>query len=225
VERIEAKAQWNILKPRTTETQTIRLDLKELYLRGTDLQLKPGDMLLIEGDERWDCELSENWDARIVLTVRTDADRSLTLGTGQEGLGRRKSGKTTAPAKKNAKVFVMHQRPSLFGQNAPDPRIMKIDDTSLAAGSGANREWVGFAIDQANRAIDLAATYPKILDDAWLLLSKPGLVDDSYMELYRNQFALRDATVYAQSEELQMAEVPLTTAEKGSSVSVKLVAG
>ena len=254
LDRIDAKARWNALKPNVTEPQTIRLDLKELYLKGTGLQLKAGDVILIVGDERRDDELSENWDVRIINTVATDTDKGHTVVTWIEGLGRHKTGKTTNPAQKNPRVYVMRQRAALFGHNAPDPRIMKIEETSLVTGTGLNREWGKFEIDQASQTIDLDAAYPKILKDGWVILSRPGLVDDTYVEVYRiaklsltsrkdfaissettriqvdtgnnlEQFGLRDTVVYAQSEELEIAEVPFTTPGKAEGISVKLGTG
>ncbi len=254
LDRIDAKARWNVLKPNLTQSQTIRLDLKELYLKGTGLQLKAGDVILIVGDERRDDELSENWDVRIINTVATDADKGHTVVTWIEGLGRQKTGKTTNPAQKNPRVYVMRQRAALFGHNAPDPRIMKIEETSLVTGTGLDREWQNFEIDLAARTIDLDAAYAKILKDGWVVLARPGLVDDTYSEAYRiekvsltsrrdfaissettriqvdtgnnlEQFGLRDTVVYAQSEELAMAEVPLTTPEKAGGISVKLGTG
>jgi hypothetical protein len=254
LDRVDAKALWNTLKPRLLEPQTIRLDMNAMYLKGTSLQLKAGDMILIIGDERRNYTLSENWDVRIIHTVATDADKGHTVVTWLRGLGRSHTGKIINPASKNTRVFVMRQRAALFGHNAPDPRIMKIVDTTLVTGEGANSEWIGFSIDQAAQMIDLDAAYPKILKDGWLILSKPGLVDDTFTEVYRiektsllsrkdfaiasettrlildtdnnlDQFGLRETTVYVQSEELEMAEVPFTSPEKGGAIDVKLGAG
>lgn len=255
LERIDAQARWNVLKPNLTETQTVRLDLKELYLKGTGLQLKAGDLILIVGDERRDDELSDNWDVRIINTVAADADKGHTVITWLEGLGRHKTGKTTNPSQKNPRVHVLRQRATLFGHNAPDPRVMKLEKESApVVGEGLDMEWDNFKINQAAQTIDLYAAYPKILKDGWVVLSKPGPVDDMYTEVYRvgkvsltsrqdfaissetthiqldtgnnlERFGLRETIVYCQSEELQMAEVPLTTPEKAGGISVKLGAG
>ncbi|MEN6375928.1 MAG: putative baseplate assembly protein [Smithella sp.] len=249
IEPLEAKAKFNCLTPKTSEVQKIRLDMTKLYLKGTNLQLKQGDILLIVGDERQDYKLSENWDVRIVHTVTTDADQDHTIVTWLEPLGKRTSEKIVYPAQKNPKVYVMRQRAALFGHNAPDPRILDVDST-LATGA----EWKSFAIDQAAQTIDLDAPYPKILKGGWLVLSRPGLIDDTYTEAYQvtrlslcsrkdfalssditrivldtgnnlNDFGLRNTTVYAQSEELEMADVPFRSAEGEETLNVRLGAG
>lgn len=253
MEKLEAKAEFNCLKPKTKETQKIRLDMTQLYLKGTGLQLKQGDLLLIVGDERLDYKLSENWDVRIIHTVTTDAGQDHTVVTWLEPLGRRKSGKIVYPAQENPKVYVMRQRAALFGHNAPDPRILQVDDT-LAEGTGASREWTGFKIDSTTLTIDLDTAYPKILKYGWIILSKPGLVDDTYTEAYYiekvsltsrkdfalsseitrlvvdtnnnlHEFGLRNTTVYAQSEELEIADVPFRLAEDGGTLNVRLGQG
>ena len=248
MEKLEAHARFNRLKPKTSEVQKIRLDMTELYLKGTNLQLKQGDILLIVGDERQGYKLSENWDVRIVHTVTTDADQNNTIVTWLEPLGKRTSEKIVYPAQKNPKVYVMRQRAALFGHNAPDPRILDVDSTL------AGTEWKSFAIDQAAQTIDLDAPYPRILKGGWIVLSKPGLIDDTYMEAYQinrlslcsrkdfalssditrivldtgnnlDEFGLRNTTVYAQSEELEMADVPFRSADGEETLNVRLGAG
>jgi hypothetical protein len=190
---------------------------------------------------------------RIVNTVTTDADQNHTVVTWLEPLGYRKPGKIVYPSQDNPKVYVMRQRAALFGHNAPDPRILKVDDT-LAKGTGASREWIGFKIDPTTLTIDLDTAYPKIMKYGWVILSKPGLVDDTYTEAYYiekvsltsrkdfavsseitrivldtnnnlHEFGLRNTTVYAQSEELEMAEVPFRLAEDGGTLNVRLGKG
>ncbi len=249
MEKLEAHARFNRLKPKTSEVQKIRLDMTKLYLKGTNLQLKQGDILLIVGDERQNYKLSENWDVRLVHTITTDADQNCTIVTWLEPLGKRTTEKIVYPAQKNPKVYVMRQRAALFGHNAPDPRILDVDSTMVAG-----TEWKSFAIDQAAKTIDLDAPYPRILKGSWVVLSRPGLIDDTYTEAYQinklslcsrkdfalssditrivldtgnnlNDFGLRNTTVYAQSEELEMADVPFRSAEGEETLNVRLGAG
>lgn len=250
MEKLEAKAKFNCLLPKTKQTQKIDPDMTRLYLKGINLQLKQGDVLLIVGDERRNYRLSENWDVRIIQSVIADAGQNHTIVTWLEPLGYRRPDKIVYPSQDNPKVYVMRQRAALFGHNAPDPRIMKADDT-LAEGSGAGREWTGFKIDSGTPAIDLDNAYPKVMKNGWVILSRPGLVDDTYTEAYYiekvslasrkdfalsseitrltvdtnnnlHEFGLRDTTVYAQSEELEMADVPFRSAEDGEPLNVRL---
>ena len=51
VEKIEARAEWNALKPRATELKMPDIGAKEVYLKGITTGLKPGDGLLFVGKE------------------------------------------------------------------------------------------------------------------------------------------------------------------------------
>jgi len=47
VARIEARAEWNALKPRLKQPQPISVTVTSVFLQGADTNLKPGDTLLI----------------------------------------------------------------------------------------------------------------------------------------------------------------------------------
>jgi hypothetical protein len=46
-EELEARAEWNVLRPRLTQPQLLSLDAERLYLQGSALDLKAGDLLLL----------------------------------------------------------------------------------------------------------------------------------------------------------------------------------
>ncbi len=248
---LEAKAQFNRLKPATTEAQRIYLGMCTLFLKGTGLQLKPGDVVLIAGNERLRDKLSENWDVRVLHTVTTDADRNRTVVTWLEPLGSRKPDRIVNPAQDNPKVFAMRQRAALFGHNAPDPLIMNITDTTLVS---TEKKWLGFSIDQTGKTVDLDAAYPRITKGGWIVLARPGAVEDIYTEAYHiekvnlssrsdfalaseitrivldtdnnlDKFGLRETIVYGQSEELEIDETLFTSPETEGSLKVKLGEG
>jgi len=52
VEEINARVEWNAIKPQTTKEQKIVFNGKELFLSGIDTQLHPGDAILVVGAER-----------------------------------------------------------------------------------------------------------------------------------------------------------------------------
>ncbi len=135
-EEIQALGAWNQLKPRQTEPAPPKLGWKTLYLKGTSTNLKPGDALLVIGDERLKDPGNENWDFRRVVIVTpvtsastADPNASYTIVTLNEGLGSFRP--LVEPTKKNPKVYALRQRASLFGYNAPDWRAMP---ESLKAG-------------------------------------------------------------------------------------------
>jgi predicted phage baseplate assembly protein len=124
IEWIEARAEWNALKPRMTEPKTPGLGAKEVYQKGVTRGLKPGDWLLFVGEERELDPGSERWDFRQVKTVTADPEAGHTKVTWEEGLGWKRGGRTIQPAQENLKVYAFRQRAALFGHNAPDWRAM-----------------------------------------------------------------------------------------------------
>ncbi|HEX8183752.1 MAG TPA: putative baseplate assembly protein, partial [Blastocatellia bacterium] len=74
VEKIEAKADYNLLKPRQTELQMPGFGSRQVYIEGVANNVKPGDPLLFVGLERAVEEgpESERWDFRRVSSVELD---------------------------------------------------------------------------------------------------------------------------------------------------------
>ena len=238
VEKIEARLEWNALRPRQTQPQDLTLGAEKLYLKGISTGLQPGDALLLVGDERERFPGSERWDFRIVKTVTTNLEKGQTLVTWLPGLGERRSPseRSSLPAE-NPRVYTFRLRAALFGHSAADWDHLHEDIKKLYASQPYPPEWPGFEIQ--DRHIDLDASYPKVLKGSWVALVKPG-----YVELYKANadalhptvtfttrtgfglvskitriepdayehlgwFGLRNTTVYAQSEELAVDEEPL----------------
>jgi hypothetical protein len=243
VEAIETRADWNVLRPRLTTEQEIDAGETQLYLKGVNTQLQPGDAILLVGDERGGDPYGERWDFRILQTVtthppETEGEEGYTLVTWELGLGHENP--TVSPAD-NPRAYAFRQRAALFGHNAPDWLAMPDSvkqaydpDYDPAHPDRRRTQWPDFEIQRADeRLIDLDAVYPKILKDSWLVLERPG-----YAELYRAEevtsasrtdftltakttrvkldtgehlswFGLRDTVVFAQSEQLELAERPL----------------
>ena len=239
VESIEARAGWNVLRPRLTTEQEIDAGETQLYLKGVNTQLQPGDAILLVGDEREGDPYGERWDFRILQTAtshppETEGEEGYTLVTWELGLGHENP--TVSPAD-NPRAYAFRQRAALFGHNAPDWRAMPDSVKQAYDPDHPDRrrtQWPDFEIQRAGeRLIDLDAVYPKILKDSWLVLERPG-----YAELYRAEevtsasrtdftltakttrikldtgehlswFGLRDTVVFAQGEQLELAERPI----------------
>jgi hypothetical protein len=243
IEKIEARAEWNALRPRMTVSQKIARGTDRIYLKGTDIQLQSGDAILIVGDHRAG---SERWDFRIVQTVTKYDKENYTLVTWEEGLGHDMP--TTEPAD-NPRVFTFRKRAALFGHNAPDWRAMS-EEIKKAYDSNYEPEkpqekWPKFWIQTtAKRLIDLDTVYPTILEGSWVVLMKP-----KYVELYKvlkvvtdsctdftltskvtrleldtrehlDWFGLRETVVFAQSEKLDLADNPLDTPVFGNRIDI-----
>jgi predicted phage baseplate assembly protein len=251
VEKLDARPEWNALRPQRTQSQDIGQELTSLDLKGVSTQLAPGDAILIVGDERANNPNSapdkERWDFRILLTVTPDPKRGVTTVTWEKRLGKG----AVAPAAQNVKCFALRQRARLFGNNAPDwytvsdsvrkaylmksginlPKPYDPNDPSTWGG----QEWPDglFKITTAaQKQISLDAAYPKIVKDCWVVLQRPD-----YVELYKVMhaeteslsdfaisststrltfdtndnlagFGLRNTSIFAQSEKLDIAELP-----------------
>jgi len=127
LEKLEARAGWNRLKPKTTQLPEPRVvkGAQHAYLKGANTGLKEGDGLLFVGSDRQRSVTSERWDFRQVTKVNPDATAGWTLVEWSEGLG----AGSTDPAP-DANVFAFRKRAALFGSNAPDVRTLP--DTVLA---------------------------------------------------------------------------------------------
>jgi hypothetical protein len=214
VEGIEAKAVLNDLRPLQEVPQQIKRGLKELYLKGLNNNLAPGDCILLVGSERFENPGNEQWDFRVLDTVTPNPDKNYTHITWKEGIGH--GIPLINPAKK-PQVFVFRQRAAFFGYNAPDWKAMP-DSVKLAydpqqSETGANgsrkiitvypphppglTDWPHFdKIKSDKSTIHLDAVYPKILDGSWIVLAGQHLRDGKssyYVELYRAKKVEADA--------------------------------
>jgi hypothetical protein len=246
VEKLEARVEWSALTPQQTAAQAIGRGVTELYLDGVSTNLQQGDTILIVGEEREEWPGSERWDLRIVEKVTPYSAEDYTVVSWEDALGHEKP--TVEPAN-NPKVYALRQRAALFGHNAPDWRTMSKDIKAAYDPQNKHpKQWPDFEIQTTDeRIVDLDAAYPKILEDSWIVLSKPH-----YQELYRVEevttgsrtdftltskvarlkldaqehlswFGLRDTVVLAQSESLDLAEQPITLPVYGKEIALDQV--
>jgi hypothetical protein len=236
IEEIEARVEWNALKPALTTPPAIAPGVNSLYLKGTATNLNVGDAILIVGDERDqhpnDYPDKERWDFRLLLSVTPDPKNNRTQVTWETGLGKA----PILPAAKNVKVYAFRQLAARFGHNAPDPSLVTLP------GDGAVGTWGGFG--SYGSPMDLDNAYPKIVAGSWVAFVN----NDGYAEIYklvtvtfysRTNFGLsgkvthialdttehlelfprRETVIYAQSERLEMSSGPLVTPVAGSIAS------
>jgi hypothetical protein len=237
-EPLVARAAWNELRPRTLQRQSVRQGSTELLLRGVATQLQPGDPILLVGGRRQIYPGAEQWDFRILTEVEPRPLEGITRIVWTPGIG---DTPPTVLPDAFPRVYALRQRAALFGFNAPDPRALP--DNIRSRYSIGDNGWPGFSIQNAQqKMIDLDAVYPRILPGSWVVLRRPA-----YTELYRvtshettsrtdytvtakisrltldtlenlSMFGLRDTVVYAQSEELEVAEAPVTEPVTGASI-------
>lgn len=281
----ELRPAWNTLRPRQTEPFFPKFGDTHLYLQGTATNLKPGDAILLIGDERLGDSGSERWDCRRLSTVVPDPQANRTLVTWTPGLGViADDGRKILPTSKNPRVYALRSRAALFGHNAPDPADVidpsKLTGTSIVgnlravaapvktAGSindlpdhmvatGTFSYTVSTLLPAtpdskfaANNAVFfLDTTYPQVTEASWIVLASPD-----YAEVYRvksvaetslaryhitgkatrlvvegenaDRFTPRSATVLCASEELAVAEAPITSPVGGDAILLeRAVAG
>ena len=184
---IDARARWNAMRARTSTAWLPERDDTDLYLAGLATGLAPGDAILIVGEERLADTGSERWDLRVLAEVETDPDRGHTRVRWNEGLGSHVP--SVLPSRDAPRVYAMRQRASLFGHNAPDPRIMGTTGSSLTSlvdpASGAGMKWKNYTVSSTR--IDLDAAYPRVTAKSWVALvaSSTCVGGGGYAELYR----------------------------------------
>jgi hypothetical protein len=251
VVEIEARAEWNAMRPRRTQPQQIVRGQTSVLLTGMSTGLQRGDGILVVGNERASSPESEGWDFRIVSDViavpsADPAEPGHTRVSWQLGLGEdREPG--VLPAQDQPNVHALRRRASLFGYNAPDWRTMPSDVQEDFAPAGyTGDEWPGFELPSSgDPVVQLDAYYPKVLPKSWLVFAGPN-----YTELYRAEtvepsaradfgiaskttrilfdagehlswFGLRSTVVHAESEELEMADEPIAIGVPKRMVSIR----
>lgn len=203
-EEIQARADWNALRPRLTRQQEVRPDLTQLRLEGADTQLQPGDGILLVDKEREADSGSERWDFRVLQAVESYPEEGYALISWEGDLE-----DVGASPSEDLEVFAFRQRAALFGHNAPDwhtmPHIVRrsylwlADEAATEDEEEAGRpsssdydedlpstwgdDWPQelYKIRTADEStIDLDAAYPKILPTTWLVAA-----DLEQVALYR----------------------------------------
>jgi hypothetical protein len=189
-EDIEARAMWNSISAQTTFTYVPSHGDLDIYIDGVSSNIEIGDAILIVGRHRMDNSGSERWDIRVVNQVEIDNTNLRTRLVWDVALGH--TGPTIHPADTDVRLFVFRKRTSLFGHNAPDPRLMSPEDNELCSllngSTGINLWWNNYNIQ--NDEIDLASPEDKVVADSWIALvsneSGMGTADlPGYVELYR----------------------------------------
>src|SRR5215212_601865 len=245
---IEARVEWNELRPRQTKPQAPASRDTQTYLEGVRTNLRPGDPLLIVGPDRESGEASAEsaqWEIRRISSVEPDIEADRTLVRWDEPLGSRIP-RVESPAG-GARVFALRLRASLFGHNAPQwellPEFLRDTSVNPEAPYPNGDNYADANLPATPKRINLDTVYPQIVADCWVVLATPG-----HAECYRvevaveealakyaiaakstrlevsgenlNRFSPRTTTVLAQSEELTLAEYPIDDDVAGDEVTL-----
>jgi len=242
VEEIEALPGWNAMPASPSRSHTFVLGDTAAYLKSVTLSLKSGDALLLAGQDI----LHERWDLRTLTAVVPDPDNARTRVEWAEGLGSVSPHADPAPV---PQPFVLRKRINVFGHNAPYwlgmPHSFR-NDYRNGAFSNAT-EWPDFVLSPAGtNHVDLDGSHPDVVVGSWVVLSKPTYRElfqvTTVQELSRAEFGVsgkvtrltlaggehyeyfetevRDTTVFAVSEPLELVEEPNPDDVAGAAVTV-----
>jgi predicted phage baseplate assembly protein len=250
VEPIEARPEWNELVPRQTAPLVPFFGQTEAYLEGVATNLAPGDAFVIVGDERAGSASSERWDFRIVDAVELDHERAVTRVTWIGGLGTAKPHvePATKHARFNALRLKGTLFGSTAPDWRTLPAEVRKRYDANSESNQQRDEWPGLtisAIAGAQDVIHVDGLHREILPKSWLVVGRRGYeelfdvqaVDESSrkgfgisgkttrLELRGEHLSffdqnVRDAVVYAVSEELPFAEAPIEDEVKGDFVDL-----
>jgi len=197
VEAIEARAAWNCVGARQTQSQALGTSTKEIWLAGLEAGLKRGDRILLAGGHRRNDRKSDQWDVRAIETVTLDVVRDLTHVTWHDKLGSAWPKMEAAKGDDKLEVWQLGASARLFGAAAPDVRLLHADIRAAVNTDASKTEWVGFTIgevpgakldaDGGGGTVQLDGPHPLVEGD-WLVFARPG-----YTELYEVEASAESA--------------------------------
>lgn len=225
VEDIDARLEWNVLRPRMTTPQVLTKQSKKAYLKGTDTGLKKGDPILFVGEERGTDPNSDHWDLRFLSSVKPDHPNGRTFveWATEDSTSELRSVASDA-GKNNPKVYALRVRASLFGYNAPHPRVLHESiQKNYGFGTSASMialiEFRGFSgigdwkfNFDGSLAFHLDTTYPTIVPGSWIVLSHSSVARlfeiEKITEDARTDFTLSSKTTRVTVDRPELPELP-----------------
>ena len=158
IEKIPARVEWNALKPRMSRVSMPKFGTKSVYLKGIATNLKPGDALLLVGQEREQMTRQRAMGFSPDCQSRPSTPKEIARASNGPRVWERPSPHQVLPAAE-PKFYALRQRAALFGANAPHPATLS-DQTLAHYGQAASADWP-FSI--SGQTIDLDTTYPAIV--------------------------------------------------------------
>jgi hypothetical protein len=173
IEKIEARAEWNAIRPRLKQSIELDKPITIIRLRGINLNLKVGDWILI-GKLNNSCVLQ-----RIEKVDLDTAAQETIVNMGEET-------DCVVPSISPKGAYVFRATASLFGYNAPKQILYttdgkpKIDPTSEQV---TPKEWKPELVDAGNN-LYLDNAYNEIIKGSFVAVLKSGT---SEPEIYKVQ--------------------------------------
>ena len=116
VEAIEARPQWNAVRPWLAEVRRPGRGAHDTFLAGVRSGLKAGDALLIVDDQFKLNTATDRWDFRLLDKVEPDLANDRTRVSWKRGLG---SINPWMDPAQQPQVYALRKRASVYGHNAP----------------------------------------------------------------------------------------------------------
>ncbi|HVQ07044.1 MAG TPA: putative baseplate assembly protein [Allosphingosinicella sp.] len=182
VEAIEARVAWNDLQPRRARPTPPANGHHGAWLAGVATGLKVGDAILILSRERAEQDVgSERWEFRRLTKVTADA------GNNRTRIGWTPALAAIGQAEADHQLFTLRTRASLFGWNAPDPRLLHVATLKRYgfANTASPGDW-SFAIESDRLHLD--SIQQGFVVDGWIAVTRPA----STIEVYRITEAVED---------------------------------
>ena len=190
---LEARGAWNSVAAYDRAPQPFGFGIDTIWLDTSTSGVKVDDRVLVVGSERAGVKPGdphgddhEKWDFRRVTAVDTASTYApgWTRLTLDRPLGYRRSRHLVA--EKDVRVYRLGQRLNLFGWNAPDPTLLKLN------------AWADYGLKAGDRTLEIDGDVPAIVPGSWLVLEQP-----QHTEAFRVESVNPDgATKYALSGKL-----------------------
>jgi hypothetical protein len=162
----DARPEWNAMRPWMSESHVPQRGEREAWLFGVATNLKPGDAVVLVGEEYSANPQSDNWDFRLLTEVEADQANNRTRIAWARGLG---SNIPSSAPSSLPRVFALRKRTGVFGNNAPLWRSMDIG-FKTGYGSANSIDWPNFnisdvALNANGGAADLDQVQTEIVAD------------------------------------------------------------
>jgi hypothetical protein len=173
VEALEARPEWNVLVPRRQYPLPLANGHSQAWIDGVSAGLKAGDVILVVGSGRAAGNTgSAQWDVRRLTRVTVEAAAGRTHIEWSPALDSVNPGGGDPPGQQ---LFVFRAQASLFGWNAPHPRLLANETRTRYGFTDATdgSDWT-FTLDNAHALVHLDSLQPRFVAGSWVALTTPS---------------------------------------------------
>ncbi|MEH6404986.1 MAG: hypothetical protein V7750_16535, partial [Sneathiella sp.] len=247
---LPVRVSWNSLSARQNKFFAPSSGNIGIWLQSQATGLVVGDTLLVVSRQRGDNTASDFdvnsdlWSVRKVTDVLPNKDLDRTRVTWDKPLGSVSPAGETNPT--GHKIYVLKERASLFGYNAPHPKVFSSEQLANFGFSSPPSDW-SFTVDSANNHLSLDVVYKAFVKNSWVTVTSPGSVTELYKitdatDDGQSNYAIsgrsslltldidtgleslegsyRSVSVYGASQELTLAENPIEGWVTGSEIEL-----